>query len=46
MLGCDLGACKVKIVVDHIQGSMAEYFPKGEYVSAIEQIVNGEGVPA
>ena len=46
MLGCDLGACKVKIVVDHIQGSVPEYFFEREYIAAIEQIVNGEGVPA
>ncbi len=36
---------KMEVVVNHFQGGMAEDFLKGEDISAVEQIVNSEGMP-
>ncbi len=46
MLIANLCPGKMEVVVNHFQGGMAEDFLKGEDISAVEQIVNSECMPA
>ncbi len=42
----DLRASEVQIVVDHVQGTVAEYLSQGEDITTIQQVIDGEGMPA
>ena len=46
VLACNLGTGEVEVVIDHFKRSMAEYFPEWKYITAVQQVVYGEGMPA
>ncbi len=46
MLRSNLSAREMEVMIDHIQRGVTEYLPEGKDVTAVEQIVNSEGMSA
>lgn len=44
VLGRDLRAGEVKVMIDHLQRSMTQYFSQGKDIAPVKQIVNSECV--
>ncbi len=42
----NLGAREVQVVVDHLEGGVAQYLAEREDVATVKQIVDGKGMPA
>ena len=46
MLLADLCLGEMEIMIHHFEGGVAQYFSKTKNISAVEQIVNSEGMTA
>ena len=46
VLSSNLRAGEVKVAIHHFQSGMAEYFPEGEDVATIEQVIDRKGMAA